>query len=83
LVTPYRGDINHVNEYVDEVLSDHLPRLVEKANLDTTEMPDFYFNVQDSFVKSEVLDGTAIFHSGNLTGLNTLNRIFCRNLLHS
>ncbi|GFY65798.1 integrase catalytic domain-containing protein [Trichonephila inaurata madagascariensis] len=58
LVTPYSGDIDHVNEYVDEVLSDHLPGLVEKANLDTTEMPDFYFNVQGPLVKAEVLDGT-------------------------
>ncbi|GFQ80086.1 uncharacterized protein TNCT_266841 [Trichonephila clavata] len=83
LVAPYSGDIDHVNEYVDEVLSDHLPTVVEKANLDTTEMPDFYFNVQDPLVKAEVFDGTVIFYSGNLTGLSFVNRKYCGYLSRS
>ncbi|GFW31700.1 uncharacterized protein TNCV_4683721 [Trichonephila clavipes] len=76
-------DIDHVNEYVDEVLSDRLTSIVQKANLDSTEMPDFYFNVQDPLVKAEVFDGTVIFHSGNLTGLSSVYRKFCRYLSRS
>ncbi|GFQ80082.1 uncharacterized protein TNCT_266821 [Trichonephila clavata] len=77
-VAPYRGDLDYVNEYVDEVLSENLPRIVEKASLDTDELPDFYFNVQDTLSEAEEFEGTVLFHSGNLTGLNTLNRRFCR-----
>ncbi|GFY37847.1 uncharacterized protein TNIN_144971 [Trichonephila inaurata madagascariensis] len=60
LVTPYRerGDLDHVNEYVDEVLSGHLPRIFRKASLDSNEMSDFYFNIQDPLVEAEVFDGS-------------------------
>ncbi|GFQ80092.1 uncharacterized protein TNCT_266871 [Trichonephila clavata] len=57
--------------------------MVEKANLDTTEMPDFYFNVQDPLVKAEVFDGTVIFHSGKLTGLSSVYRKNCGHLSRS
>ncbi|GFQ80065.1 uncharacterized protein TNCT_266731 [Trichonephila clavata] len=76
-VTPHRDTI-HVNEYVDEVLSEHLPRIVEKASLDIYKIPDFYFNVQDTLSEVEEFEGTVLFHSGNLTGLSTVNRRFCR-----
>ncbi|GFQ80061.1 uncharacterized protein TNCT_266711 [Trichonephila clavata] len=76
-VTPYREDTSDVDEYVDEVLSEHLPRIVEKANLDAYKIPDFYFNVQDTVLEAEEFEGTVLFHSGNFTGLNTVNRKFC------
>ncbi|GFX59455.1 uncharacterized protein TNCV_3667201 [Trichonephila clavipes] len=41
-------------------------------------MPDFYFNVRDTLREAEEFEGTVLFHSGNLTGLSTLNRKFCR-----
>ncbi|GFY48179.1 uncharacterized protein TNIN_384651 [Trichonephila inaurata madagascariensis] len=82
-VAPYRGDLDHLNEYVDEVLSENLPRIAEKASLDAYEIPDFYFNVQDTLAEAEEFEGTVLFHSGNLTGLNAVNRRFCRYLSRS
>ncbi|GFY44108.1 uncharacterized protein TNIN_458921 [Trichonephila inaurata madagascariensis] len=82
-VTPYRGDLDHVNEYVDEVLSEHLPKIVEKASLSTYEIPDFYFNLEDTLAEAEEFEGTVLFHSGKLTGLNIVNRRFCRYSLRS
>ncbi|GFQ80077.1 uncharacterized protein TNCT_266801 [Trichonephila clavata] len=68
---------------MDEVLSEHLPRIVEKASLDTDEMPDFYFNVRDTLAENEEFEGTVLIHGGNLTGLNNVNRRFCRYSSHS
>ncbi|GFQ80072.1 uncharacterized protein TNCT_266761 [Trichonephila clavata] len=82
-VTPYRGDSNNVEEYVDKVLSEYLPGYVKKANLDINELQDFYFNVQNTLSESEAFDGTVTFHLGNLTGLNAVHRRFCQRVLRS
>ncbi|GFU43965.1 uncharacterized protein TNCV_1878461 [Trichonephila clavipes] len=65
------------------VLSEYLPGYVEKANLNENELPDFYFNVQDTLSESDAFHGTVIFHSGNLTGLNEVPRRYCQHSLRS
>ncbi|GFV42808.1 uncharacterized protein TNCV_841621 [Trichonephila clavipes] len=52
--------------------------MVENANLDISEVQDFYFNVQDNLAEPEAFDGTVKFLSGNLTGLSAAHRGSCR-----
>ncbi|GFQ80085.1 uncharacterized protein TNCT_266831 [Trichonephila clavata] len=83
LTSAYRDDQTDANKYIDEVLSVHLPRHVENANLDIYEMPQFYFNVQDFYKGNEVCNGALTFYRGNLTGLNVVHRRFCQRSLRS
>ncbi|GFY48180.1 uncharacterized protein TNIN_384661 [Trichonephila inaurata madagascariensis] len=83
LASAYRENQNDVNKYIDEALSVHLPRHVEDADLDTYEMPDFYFNVQEFSVSNEGNDGTVTFYRGNLTGLSVVHKRFCQGSLRS
>ncbi|GFQ80069.1 uncharacterized protein TNCT_266751 [Trichonephila clavata] len=79
----YREDQNDSDKYIDEVLSVHLPRHVENADLDVYEMPDFYFNVREFSVDDVENVGTLTFYRGNLTGLSTVQRRFCQHSLRS
>ncbi|GFT30057.1 uncharacterized protein NPIL_617461 [Nephila pilipes] len=83
VASAYTGDREEVHKYVDKVLSEYLPKVVEDASLDVYEMPDFYFNVQDSSAEDEVFEGTVTFYSGNLTGLSTVHRKVCQSLSRS
>ncbi|GFY38706.1 uncharacterized protein TNIN_403731 [Trichonephila inaurata madagascariensis] len=83
LTSAYRQDQTDADKYIDEVLSIHLPKYVENANLEIYEMPQFYFNVQDFYTENEVIDGTVTFYRGNLTGLSVAHRRFCQHSLRS
>ncbi|GFT16381.1 uncharacterized protein NPIL_570751 [Nephila pilipes] len=78
VATAYRVDEDAAfNRYIDNLLSVHLPRAVENSGLNTYELPDFSFNVQDSSVEDEFSEGVVTFHSGHLRGLSSVHRKSC------
>ncbi|GFQ80057.1 uncharacterized protein TNCT_266691 [Trichonephila clavata] len=64
-------------KYIDEVLSVYVPWAVEKANLELCELPNFTHNQQNRSADGAVTNTQVIYHSGNLTGLQTVNRKSC------
>ncbi|GFT17853.1 uncharacterized protein NPIL_428131 [Nephila pilipes] len=74
----YRDDRSNSYKYVDEVLSEYLPREIKNGSLDPYEMPDFRFNVKNSSAEGEVYLGKVKFYLGNLTGLNVANKKSCQ-----
>ncbi|GFQ80073.1 uncharacterized protein TNCT_266771 [Trichonephila clavata] len=83
LTSAFKEDLSDVDKYIDEVLSVHLPRHVEKADLDIYKMPEFYFNIREFSAVNEVFDGAVTFYRGNLTGLSVVHRRFCQRSLKS
>ncbi|GIY34239.1 hypothetical protein CDAR_33091 [Caerostris darwini] len=65
-------------KYMDEVLSVYVPWAVESAGLDLYEMPNFSLNSQNRSSDGAVTNIKVMYHSGNLTGLQTVNRKSCQ-----
>ncbi|GFY44107.1 uncharacterized protein TNIN_458911 [Trichonephila inaurata madagascariensis] len=83
LTSAYREDLTDIDKYIDEVLSVHLPRHAQNADLNIYEMPKFYFNVLDFYTANEAFAGSVAFYRGNLTGLSVVHRRFCQHSLRS
>ncbi|GFT17856.1 uncharacterized protein NPIL_428161 [Nephila pilipes] len=64
-------------KYLDEVLSVYVPWAVEKAGLELYELPNFTHNQQNRSADGAVTNTKVIYHSGNLTGLQNVNRKSC------
>ncbi|KAG8198361.1 hypothetical protein JTE90_021609 [Oedothorax gibbosus] len=69
--------LNDINSYVDEVLSVHVSSEVESFGLLLYELPNFHFVKQHRTPDGAIANTKILFHAGNLTGLQNVNRKSC------
>lgn len=66
-----------VISYFDEILTVHIPDAIEAAGLEVYEMPNFSYNYQNRSHDGRATNGKIYYHTGNLTGIQTVYRDTC------